>query len=74
VGPVRRRKRSPPDPFGLRISWHYTLDSLNSRIAELLEELNARTMRVYQTSRTTLFEKIERQALRPLPTRAFTYG
>ncbi len=37
----------------LRNETHYTLDSLNSRIAELLEELNARTMRVYQTSRVS---------------------
>jgi len=58
----------------LRNETHYTLDSLNERIAELLEELNARTMGVYQTSRTALFEKIERQALRPRPAAPFTYG
>ena len=58
----------------LRNETHYSLDSLNTRIAELLEELNARTMRVYQTSRVALFEKIERQALRPLPNSVFTYG
>ena len=40
----------------LRNETHYSLDSLNERIAELLEELNARTMRVYQTSRVALFE------------------
>lgn len=58
----------------LRNETHYSLDSLNGRIAELLEELNARTMRVYQTSRVALFEKIERAALRPLPSAPFTYG
>ena len=58
----------------LRNETHFSLDALNARIAELLEELNGRTMRVYQTSRQALFDKIERQALRPLPADAFTYG
>jgi transposase len=58
----------------LRNEKHFSLDSLNARIAELLEELNARRMRVYQVSRRDLFEEIERRTLRPLPTERFVYG
>jgi transposase len=58
----------------LRNEKHFSLDSLNTRIAELLEELNARRMRVYQVSRRELFEETERRTLRPLPTERFVYG
>jgi transposase len=58
----------------LRNETYYSLDAMNERIADLLEELNARTMRVYQTSRRALFEKVERPALRALPAESFTYG
>ena len=52
----------------------YSLESLNARIDELLLDLNARQMRVYQASRRDLFERLDRPALRPLPAEAFTYG
>jgi transposase len=58
----------------LRNEAHFTLESLNERIAELLEELNGRTMRRYGESRRELFERLERAALRPLPTERFVYG
>lgn len=58
----------------LRNETHFSLASLNARIAELLEDLNARRMRVYQASRRELFEQIERHALRPLPAERFVYG
>ncbi len=58
----------------LRDQVFYTLDALNERIAELLEDLNQREMRVYKASRRQLFEKLDRPALRPLPAEPFTYG
>jgi transposase len=58
----------------LRDEVFYSLDALNARIGELLEELNARQMRVYQASRRELFERLDRPALRPLPVEPFTFG
>lgn len=43
----------------------------NARVLELLDLLNDRPMRVYRASRLELFERLERQALRPLPERAY---
>lgn len=58
----------------IRNETFFSLDSLNERIAELLEELNDREMRVYGASRRELFEKYDRPALGPLPTKRFIYG
>ncbi len=58
----------------LRSQIFFTLDALNERIAELLEDLNRRPMRVYGASRLELYERIDRPALRPLPTTRFVYG
>jgi transposase len=58
----------------LRNERHFSIESLNDRIAELLEDLNARTMRVYRVSRRELFERLERSSLRPLPAMRFTYA
>jgi transposase len=58
----------------LRNQIFFTLDALNERIAELVEDLNGRVMRVYGCSRRELFERVERSALRPLPTTPFIYG
>jgi transposase len=52
----------------------FSLDALNERIAELLEELNARVMRRYGKSRRQLFDELERSALKPLPAKRFVYG
>jgi transposase len=49
----------------------FSLAELNQHIARLLEELNNRPMRVYRRSRRELFEQIERQNLRPLPSHPF---
>ena len=38
----------------LRNETHFSLGSLNARIAELLEDLNDRPMRVYQVSQPAL--------------------
>jgi transposase len=58
----------------LRNQTFFSLEALNERIAELLEELNARRMRVYGQSRRELFERIDRPALQPLPASPFVYG
>jgi transposase len=58
----------------LRHERHFSLDSLNARIAELLEELNDRPMRLYGASRRQLFEQLDRPALRPLAVERFVYG
>lgn len=58
----------------LRNQRFFSLDALNERIAELLEDLNARVMRVYGESRRQLFERLDRPALQPLPPTPFTYG
>lgn len=52
----------------LRNETFFSLESLNARIAELLEDLNARPMkRMGGVSRRELFERYERSALRALP-------
>jgi transposase len=58
----------------LRNETHFSLASLNERIGELLENLNDRMMRRYGESRRQLFERIDRPALRPLPTTRFVFG
>lgn len=58
----------------LRHHTFFSLDALNERIAELVEDLNARQMRVYRESRRQLFERVERSALLPLPAARFVYG
>jgi len=52
----------------LRNETFFSLAELNARIAELLEELNARPMKkLGGVSRRELFERIERAELKPLP-------
>lgn len=52
----------------LRNEKHFSLESLNARIRELLEDLNTRPMKRYGgLSRRDLYERVERAALRPLP-------
>lgn len=58
----------------LRNQVFFSLDALNARIAELLEDINARKMRVYGASRNELFERVEKSALLPLPQDRFTYA
>ncbi len=58
----------------LRTQTFFSVDALNERIAELLEELNDRRMRVYGQSRRQLFERLDRPALRSLPAERFVYG
>ncbi|TIO80790.1 MAG: IS21 family transposase [Mesorhizobium sp.] len=58
----------------LRNRTFFSLAELNAAIAELLEELNNRPMRLVGKSRRELFEEIERTALRPLPAVPFEYA
>ena len=58
----------------LRNETYFTLADLNSRIAELLEDLNTRPMRVYRASRRELFERLDRPLLKPLPAERFVFG
>ena len=58
----------------LRNETFFSLDALNERIAELLEDVNARKMRVYGASRNELFDRVEKSALLPLPQDRFTYA
>ena len=53
----------------------FSLEELNSRIAVLVEELNARPMRKYAgQTRAQLFAATDKLALRPLPVERFVYG
>lgn len=58
----------------LRNQQFFSIEALNVAIAELLDNLNARTMRRIGRSRLDLFEEIERAALRPLPEAPFEYA
>lgn len=58
----------------LRHETFFTLEELQERIAELVEDLNDRTMKQYGQSRRARFEELDRPALQPLPERRFEYG
>ena len=59
----------------LRHETFFTLAALNERIAELLEDLNARPMKGYGgQSRRMLFERFDRPALTSLPTDRYVYA
>jgi transposase len=58
----------------LRHERFFSLAALNARIAELLEQLNAKVMRVYRASRRELFTQLDHPALRPLPAEPFVFG
>lgn len=50
------------------------LAALNKAIRELLERLNGRKFRKLETTRAELFERVDRPALKPLPTEPFIFG
>jgi transposase len=58
----------------LRHRQFYHLDDLNGAIAGLLDRLNNRVMRHVKQSRRQLYEKLDRPALKPLPSRAYEYA
>jgi transposase len=58
----------------LRNETFFSLEALNERIAQLLQELNTRPMKRYGgTSRLELFEQTDRPELLPLPLEYFEY-
>jgi transposase len=50
------------------------LAALNQAIRELLERLNQRKFRKLNTTRAELFERLDRPALKPLPSEPFVFG
>ena len=56
----------------LRNETFFSLEAVNERIGELLEEMNDRPMKkLGGVSRRELFERVERAALLPLPAERF---
>lgn len=58
----------------LRNRTFFSLDELNQAIDELLERLNTRPFRKLPGSRRSLFETLDRPALKPLPTEPYSYA
>jgi transposase len=59
----------------LRNEQFFSLEALNERIAELMDELNDRPMRRYGgVTRRALFEQLDRPALAPLPAERFVHA
>lgn len=58
----------------LRHRRFFSLGELNQAIRGLLGPLNERPFRKHPGSRRSLFESLEKPALRPLPAQRFTYG
>lgn len=58
----------------LRHQQFFSLEALNRAIGELLEHLNARPFRKLPGCRRTLFEQLDRPALRPLPAQPYQYA
>jgi transposase len=55
----------------LRNQKFFSLDDLNEAIAELLIKLNSKKFQKLEGSRQSLYESIDKPALKPLPTNAF---
>jgi transposase len=58
----------------LRHRTFFSLAELNAAIAEELERLNARPFKKLPGSRRSLFEEVDRPALKPLPQRPYEYA
>ena len=58
----------------LRHKVFYSLSELNDHIKILLEDLNNRPFKKMEGTRKTLFEEVDKPALKPLPKRAFEYA
>ena len=58
----------------LRNQKFYSLDELNSAIAPLLEELNNKDFSAKDGSRKTLFDQVDKPALRKLPVSRYEYA
>jgi hypothetical protein len=60
----------PAAPCPVLLAW----PKLNQALQRLLEELNTRPFKKLPGSRRTLFESLDRPALRPLPTEPYVYA
>ena len=58
----------------LRNQRFFSLADLNQAIRSLTDQLNDRTMRGWGTTRRTLYEQLDRPALRPLPATPYEYA
>jgi transposase len=58
----------------LRQRTFFSLGATNAAIAELLARLNERPFRKREGSRQTLYETLDRPALKPLPAERYQYG
>ena len=58
----------------LRHRTFFSLAELNAAIAPLLERLNARALRKLPGSRRSLFDQLDRPALRPLPPERYVFA
>ena len=58
----------------LRHRTFFSLSELNAAIARLLERLNQRAFRKLPGSRRSLFEQLDRPALRPLPAGRYVFA
>lgn len=58
----------------LRNQRFFSLAELNTTIAALIADLDARPMRKLGVSRRQLFEELDRPALSPLPAEPFVYA
>src|SRR5437773_3703489 len=71
---IRRKSKMPcrwPIVAALRQSKFFSLEELNVAIRELLDKLNHRPFRKKDGSRATVWEAIDRPALKPLPMEPF---
>jgi transposase len=57
----------------IRHQTFFSLAELNDRIRQLLDRLNHRKFRKLDTTRTKLFEELDRPAMRPLPAEPFSW-
>jgi transposase len=58
----------------LRKQTFFGLDELNQAMRPLIDAVNDRVMKAYDASRRTLFETIDRPAMRPLPSERYSYA
>jgi len=58
----------------LRNRTFFSLSELNQAISEKLQDLNSRPFQKLSTTRKTLFETLERPALKPLPEKPYEYA
>jgi transposase len=58
----------------LRNRTFYSLEEVNHAVAECVEKINDRPLRHLGVSRRELFEKLDKPALKPLPSSAFEYA